>query len=134
MLIQVVDDRRQRSARAEAGRDSQCLELLLIGLREDAARQNADMLESAGPEGIDQLRDERHVSAIEDADAQPVDILILNGLHHRLDRLPQAAVDDVKASVAQAPGDDLDAAVVAIEADFHEEDSLGLCGRHGVRL
>ena len=73
---------------------------------------------------VEHLRHERHVSAVENADAEPVDVFILCGLGDRFDFLPQPAVDHVEAGVAQAAGDDFDAPVVAIEADFGEQHAL----------
>ena len=60
--------------------------------------------------------------------AEPVGVLVGDGADDGLGRLPQAGVDDVHAGVAQGAGDDLDAAVVAVEADLGEDDADGGSG------
>ena len=71
---------------------------------------------------LQDARHQRHVGAAEEAEAEPVGVLVGDGADDRLGRLPQAGVDDVHAGVAQGPGHDLDAAVVAVEADLGEDD------------
>ncbi len=75
-------------------------------------------------------RRQGHVGAAEDAEAQPVGVLVGDGADDGLRRLPQAGVDDVHAGVAQGAGHDLDAAVVAVQADLGEHDADGGCGDH----
>ena len=72
---------------------------------------------------LQDARHQRHVRAAQQADAQPVGVLVGHGAHDRFGRLPQPGVDDVKARVAQGPRHDLDAAIVAVEADLGEHDS-----------
>src|SRR5204863_1972570 len=85
---------------------------------------NSNTTQIAPAQFVEQLGDERHVSAVEEANAEPVDVFILGGFDYRLDFLPQSAVDDMEAGVAQAAGDDFDSAVVAVEADFGEQHAL----------
>ena len=73
---------------------------------------------------FEHLRNKRHVGAVENADAQPIDVLVLGGLGDRFDPLPQPAVDHMKTGVAQPAGDDFDAPVVAVEADFGQQHAL----------
>ena len=47
-----------------------------------------------------------------------------DGLGHLLRRLEQAGVDDLEAGVAQRPGDDLGAPVVAVEAGLGHDDPV----------
>ena len=63
-------------------------------------------------------RRERHVGAGQHREADDVDVLVDGGSGDGLGRLEQAGVDDLAAGVAEDAGDDLDAAVVAVEADL----------------
>ena len=75
-------------------------------------------------------RDERHVRAGQDREADGVGVLLQHGLDDLLRRLVQAGVDDLHAGVAQRAGDDLRAAVVAVEAGLGHDDA-DLPGRSG---
>ena len=59
----------------------------------------------------------------QDADADDVDVLLDRRLDDLLRRAMQAGVDDVHAGVAQRARDDLDAAVMAVEADLGDDDA-----------
>ena len=50
-------------------------------------------------------------------------VFVGDGPHDGFGRLPQASVDDVHAGVAQGPRHDLDAAIVAVEADLGDQDA-----------
>src|SRR5207248_11512705 len=65
----------------------------------------------------------RHGGAAEEAEAEPVGVLVGDGADDGLGRLPQPGVDDLQAGVAQGAGHHLDAAVVAVEADLGEDDA-----------
>ena len=85
-------------------------------------------------------REELHVRAGEDAQADDVDVLLQRGLGDHLRRLADAGVDDLHAGVAQGARDDLRAAVVAVEPGLGDEDadlvvshSVGIIGE-GSRL
>ncbi len=60
------------------------------------------------------------MGAAQQADPQPVGVLIEGGLDDRFNRLPEAGVDHVKARVAQAAGHDLHAPVVSVEPDLRQ--------------
>ena len=74
-------------------------------------------------EQVAHAREERHVRAGEDREADHVDVLLHGGGGDHLGRLVQAGVDDLHAGVAQRGGDDLGAAVVAVEAGLGDEHS-----------
>ena len=57
----------------------------------------------------------------QDRDADDVDVLLHGSVDDLLGRAMQAGVDDVHAGVAQRARDDLDAAVVAVEADLGDD-------------
>ena len=83
------------------------------------------MLQAGFAEQLQDARHQRHVGAAEDAEAEPVGVLVGDGADHGLGRLPQAGVDDVHAGVAQGPGHDLDAAIMAVEPDLGQHDADG---------
>ena len=72
---------------------------------------------------LDDARDERHVRAGEDRQADRVGVLLDHGLDDLLRRLVQAGVDDLHAGVAQRAGDDLRAAVVTVQAGLGDDDA-----------
>ena len=90
--------------------------------------EDADVAEARLAQQLEDARHQGHVGAAEDAEAEPVGVLVGDGADDGLRRLPQAGVDDVHAGVAQGAGHDLDAAVVAVEADLGEHDADGGCG------
>ena len=57
--------------------------------------------------------------------ADGVSVLFLGSGHDRRGGLAQAEIDDLHAGVAQDAGDDLDAAVVAVEAELRQHDANG---------
>ena len=61
--------------------------------------------------------------AAEDRQADDVDVLLHRGRGDHLRRLVQAGVDDLHAGVAQRGGDDLGAAVVAVEAGLGDQNA-----------
>src|SRR5262249_10594502 len=61
----------------------------------------------------------------EDAEPEPVSVLVGCRTHDGLRRLPQPGVDDVHAGIAQGAGHDLDATVMAVQADLCQHDADG---------
>ena len=76
-------------------------------------------------------RHEREVRTGEHREPEGVGVLLDDGRHDLLRRLVQPRVDDLEARVAQRPGDDLRAPVVAVEARFADDDAVGAV--HGAR-
>ncbi len=72
---------------------------------------------------LDDARDERHVRAGEDREADGVGVLLDHGRGDLLGRLVEAGVDHLHAGVAQRAGDDLGAAVVPVEAGLGDDDA-----------
>ena len=100
-------------------------ELLELGdvLRGDrAADRDDDVAGVLLAQQLDDARDERHVGAGEDAQADGVGVLLQHRLDDLLGRLVQAGVDDLHAGVAQRAGDDLRAAVVPVEPGLGDDD------------
>ena len=80
---------------------------------------------SSRPCSLQQLahaREQRHVRAAQDRQADDVDVFLDRGRGDHLRRLVQAGVDDFHARITQRRGDDFRAAVVSVEA--------GLCNEH----
>ena len=76
------------------------------------------------PALVEQLRDprhERHVRARQDRQPDDVDVLLERGRGDHLGRLAEAGVDDLEALVAQAAGEHLRAAIVAVEPGLGDE-------------
>ena len=69
---------------------------------------------------LEHARKERHVRAAQDREADDVDVFLHRGGRDHLRRLVQPGVDDLHAGVAERGGDDLRAAVVAVEAGLGE--------------
>ena len=72
---------------------------------------------------LDDEREERHVRAGEDREADAVGVFLDRGLHDLLGRLEESGVDDLHARVAQGSRDDLCAAIVAVEAGLSDDDA-----------
>ena len=88
-----------------------------------------DVVDALLAQQLDDARHERHVGAGEDRQPDGVGVLLDDGLDDLLGRLVQARVDHLHARVAQRAGDDLRAAVVAVEAglgDDHADLALGV--------
>ena len=76
-------------------------------------------------------REQREVRAREHRQPDGVGVLLQRGLGHLLGRLEQPGVDHLEARVTQGAGDHFDAPVVAVEAGFGHDDSIGtLHGGH----
>ena len=73
---------------------------------------------------VDDLRDQRHVRAREERQADRVGVLLERRLGDLLGRLEQAGVDDLEARVAQRAGDHLGAAIVAVQAGLGDDDAV----------
>ena len=89
----------------------------------DAADEDARRVQAGFAQELQDARHQGHVSAAQKAQAQPVGVLVGHGADDRLGRLPEPGVDDFHAGVAEAAGDDLDAAVVAVEADLGQNNA-----------
>ena len=66
------------------------------------------------------------MSARQNADAEDVDIFLNRRHHHLLGGAVKTGVDDIHAGVAQTAGDDLDTAVVTVQADFCDQHAYGI--------
>ena len=80
---QELNNRLDRSSRAKTFVNAHFLELLLIGWRNDSADDHADVRHVRVAQCLEHLRDQRHVGTVENADAQPIDVLVLGRLGHR---------------------------------------------------
>ena len=77
---------------------------------------------------VQDARENGHVRAGQQADAEHVDVFLDRRGHHLFRGPVQPSVDDLHAGVAEAAGDDLGAAVVAVESDLGDQHSDGSLG------
>ena len=91
----------ERRARTEHPRHAKLNQFRHILFRNDAADQHADIPQPGLPQQLEHARHQRHVRPAQQAQAQPVGVLIGHGAHHRFGRLPQPRVDHMKARIAQ---------------------------------
>src|SRR5262245_37087038 len=115
VLAEEGRDLADRRARPEHARDAGLAERLDIVVGDDPAGRHEHVVEAALAHQRGDPRDERHVGAAQDRQADDVDVLLERRVHDHLGRLAKARVDDLEALVAEAAGEDLRAAVVAVE-------------------
>src|SRR4051812_34294940 len=123
-LLEPLVDGVQRGARREELGDADLLELGDVGVGDDAAAEHHDLAQAPLPQELHHAREERHVGAREQRQADGVGVLLQDGLRDLLGRLVQPGVDHLEPTVAQCPGDDLGAAIVTVEAGFRDDDSV----------
>ena len=112
-----------RAARQEDPGDAHRLQLRNVDVRDDAADEHAHVVETLLAQQLHQPRADVHVRAAQDRQADDVGILLQRGRGDLLGRLPQAGIDHLHAGIPQRAGDDLGAAVVAVEARFGDHHS-----------
>ena len=133
VLLDEADD----VARVGAGRED-CAEAHRLQRRhvlggDDAARQQQDVVDAAGPQLRDDAREQLDVRAGQRRQPDDVDVFLQRSLGDHLRRLSDAGVDDLHAGVAQGPRDNLGAAVVAVQPRLGDEDAY-LLFSHGLPL
>src|SRR3954469_7422974 len=101
-----VHDRLHGGSGSEDLPDAEALELGDVGLGDDPAAEDDDVVGPALPEQRDDPGEERHMRSGEHGEADGVRVLLKGGLDDLLRRLVQAGVDDLHAGVAQGAGDD----------------------------
>src|ERR1700676_5438173 len=94
-----------------------------VGSGNDAADEDGDVLHAFFVEEFHELRAESVVGAGEDREADDVDVFLDGGGGDHLRCLAQAGVDHFHAGVAQGAGDDLGAAVVAVQSGLGNQHS-----------
>jgi len=92
-----------------------------VGSGDDAADEDGDVVHAFFVEEFHELGAEGVVGAGEDREADDVDIFLDGSGGDHLRGLAQAGVDHFHAGVAQGAGDDLGAAVVAVESGLCNE-------------
>ena len=97
------------------------LQLLGVLGRNRPAEHDQHVLGTVLAQPVEDARDERHVRAREDRDADRVRVLLDRGLDDLLRCLVEAGVDHLHTRVAERPGDDLGAAVVSVEAGLGDD-------------
>jgi len=115
-LVDEVDDVLGRGAGEEDSGDAGLLKGGDVSFRDDAADEDGDVVHAFFMKEFHELRAEGIVGAGEDGEADDVDVFLGGGGGDHLGGLAKASVDDLHAGVAEGAGDDLGAAVVAVEA------------------
>src|SRR5688572_22884245 len=118
-----LDDLAGVGARAEDRLDAPVAQLAGVVIGDDAAAEDDDVLRAFRDEEVLDLGEERHVRARQAGQADEVDVLLDGRRDDLLRRLPEPGVDDLVAGVAQGAGDDLGAAVVAVQARLRDENA-----------
>src|SRR5712692_9496457 len=99
----------------EHGSDAGLFQSRDVGLGDDAADQHGDLLHPLLAEQLHQLRAEGVVRAGEDREPDDVHIFLRCGRGYHLRGLAQTGVNHFHPGVAQRAGDNLSAAVVAVQ-------------------
>src|SRR6267142_4551499 len=115
-LVDEIDDVLRRGAGEKNLSDACFLEGGNVGFGDDAADENGDVVHAFVTEQIHELRADGVVGAGEDREADDVDVFLDGGGGDHFRGLAKAGVDDFHAGVAEGPGDDLGAAIVAVQA------------------
>ena len=121
-VLDVGDDVRGPRARAEHLADADALQPRRVLLGDRAADEEQDVLAvvlAQHPAEVDRVL---HVRAGEAREPEHRGVLLDHRAQDRLRRLEDARVDDLHPRVAQRAGDDLRAAVVAVEARLGDDD------------
>jgi hypothetical protein len=119
-------------AGGEEGADADVVELLPVGIGDDASAGEEHVVHSFFLHQPDDPREYCHVGAAEDADADRVDVFLEGGVDDHFRRLPKAGIDDFHAGIAEGGCDDAGAPVMAVEANFGHQHADGAAG--GVAL
>src|SRR4051812_20231425 len=127
VLAHPADDLLGAGARGEDLGDAQAGQLGPVGVGDDPAAEDDDVVDPALAQQLGQPGEQGHVRAGEHREPDGVGVLLDDGLHDLLRRLVQAGVDDLHAGVAQRTGHDLRATVVPVEAGLgdHHTDAFG---------
>ena len=116
-----IDDVLHRRAGQEHSPDAHFTQLRDVDVRNDPADDHQHVVHSFFPEQFHQSRADVHVGPRENRQADRIGIFLQRRRQHLLGGLAQPGVDDLHAGVAQRPGDDLGAAVVAVEARLGDD-------------
>jgi ribonuclease BN (tRNA processing enzyme) len=110
-----------------AGREDLCDAPLLergdVVLWDRPSYDHEDVLHPILTQAVQDLRDEGHVGAGEDGDADGVGVLLNCSLDDLLGRLVQTRVNDLHPGVAEGAGDDLRPPVVPVEPRLGDDDA-----------
>jgi len=101
--------------------DARCLELLDIGIGNDASAEHDDVCCVKGFELIDNAWEQRQVSTGQSGQTHPVDILFDRNRCDLGRGLVKTRIDDLTSSVAQGTSDNLGAAIMPIKTWFCDE-------------
>src|SRR6266576_190170 len=120
-LLDVLHELGGRRPGAEQPADALALERLHVFGGDDAAARDQDLVPPRLSEQLLHPREQRHVRSGENRQADHVHVFLDRRLRDLLGGLVQARIDHFHPGVAQRGGDDLGAAVVAVEPGLRHE-------------
>jgi hypothetical protein len=130
--VDEIDDVLRGGAGEEDFGDAGLLEGGNIGFGDDPAEDYGDVVHAFVAEQRHELWAEGVVGAGENREADDVDVFLDGGGGDHLRGLAEAGVDDFHAGVAEGAGDNLGAAVVAVEAGLGDQYANFLFRHSGV--
>src|SRR5215470_7716932 len=122
-LVDEINDVLGGGARKEDFSDTGFFQRGNVGFGDDTADEDGDVVHAFFVKELHQLRAEGVVGAGKDGEADDVDVFLGGGGGDHLRGLAKASVNDFHAGVAEGAGDDLGAAVVAVEAGLGNQHS-----------
>ena len=120
-LAHAVDDLLHRRAGVVDAVDARGDELRHVLLLDDAADVDDEIRPADLGALLEEARHEHEVGVAHHRARDHIDVLVAGGDREAAGRLPEAGVDDVGTAVAEEPGDELDAAVMAVEPGLAQE-------------
>ncbi len=118
------------SARGEDLRHPASLQLRDVVVGDDAARKDEHVAGAPLGQRFDEARNQRHVGARQDRQADGVGVLLDDRFGNLFRRLVQPRVNDLETRLPQGPGDDPGTAIVTIEAGFGYHHPVGALHRY----
>jgi hypothetical protein len=120
-LMDEIDDVLGGSAGEEDLRNAGGFEGSDVRFWDDAADEDGDVIHTFFAEELHELGANGVVSAGENGKPDNVDVFLYSGRGDHFGSLTEAGVNDFHARVAEGSGDDLGAAVVAVETGLGDE-------------
>src|SRR5690606_10104683 len=121
-LDELLHDRRELEVlRRVHARDAHLLQRFRVGVRNDAAHDDGDLIEPHLAHALEGLADELEVRARENREAHEVNAFVGSGARELGRRRADAVVDDLEARIACAKRDLLGAVRVTVETGLADE-------------
>src|ERR1700738_499192 len=124
-LAHLVDEDIQRCAGGEDRGGTGGQQLGHVGLRDGPTHHDRDVARLRGPQRLDCSGGQRQMRTGEDRKPHQRNVFLQRNRHDVLDALPDSGVDHLETRIAQRAGDDLGAAVMAVETGLRDENTNG---------